>query len=429
MTIGANDPSLRSFLDIAPDSDFPIQNLPYGVFSTATRPEKSVGVAIGDMILDLAEIERAGLLRPAGARSVFDRPALNAFMELGPDVWSATRATISQLLRADSPRLRDDQALRTRALVPRASATLHLPFTVTAFSDFYSSLQHASNAGTILRGANASLMPNWKHMPIGYNSRASTVVVSGTPVRRPLGQLKSPDAPLPVMGPCDKLDCELEMGVVIGQNSPMGEMLDQASAERLIFGFVLLNDWSARDIQAWEYQPLGPFLAKAFATTISPWVVTKEAMEPFRVEGPVQDPAPLPYLRQKGPQNYKLHLDLDLKTARMSAPVTISTTNFSYMYWSSLQQLMHHASTGCAMRTGDLLGSGTISGDGKGERGSFLELSWNGTAPMALPNGETRKFLEDGDVLTIRGHAQAPTYRVGFGEASGRILPALKIPG
>jgi fumarylacetoacetase len=428
MTRSANDPRLRSFIDVAPDSDFPIQNLPSGVFSTPDRATVRIGVAIGDFILDLAELERAGLLRPSAKETLFDQPSLNAFMALGPDVWTKTRIEISTLLRADHARLRDDAALRARALVPRATARLHLPFTVAAFSDFYSSLQHASNAGMILRGPNAALMPNWRHMPIGYNSRASTIVVSGTSVRRPLGQLKSADVPDPVMGPCAKLDFELEMGVVLGQGSPMGEMLDQASAERMIFGFVLLNDWSARDIQAWEYQPLGPFLAKAFATTISPWVVTREALEPFRVAGPEQSPRPLPYLRQTGLQNYDINLEVSLQTARMSAPAVLSRTNFGTMYWSSLQQLMHHASTGCAMTSGDLLGSGTISGDGKGERGSMLELSWNGTEPIELPGGERRSFLEDGDCLTFRGHAQGKGYRIGFGEAAGTILPALKVP-
>jgi fumarylacetoacetase len=304
---------------------------------------------------------------------------------------------------------------------------MHLPFHVASFSDFYSSLQHASNAGMILRGPNAALMPNWKHMPIGYNSRASTVVVSGTPVRRPLGQLKVGDKP-PYMGPCGKLDFELEMGFIIGQNSPMGEMLTQAQAERMIFGFVLLNDWSARDIQAWEYQPLGPFLAKAFATTISPWVVTRDALEPFRVETPVQDPAPLPYLRQAGLQNYDVTLDVTLLTLKMAEPKQISRSNFKYMYWSSLQQLMHHGSTGCAMSIGDLLGTGTISGNDKSAYGSLLELSWNGTQPLELSEGETRSFLEDGDQLSFHGYAQGNGYRIGFGEAAGTILPALPVP-
>jgi fumarylacetoacetase len=426
--MSANDPGLRSFLDVSVDSHFPIQNLPYGVFSTTQDERRRIGVAIGDFILDLAMIEEAGLLTVEGAvERVFNKDALNRFMAFGPDVWSATRARISELLRADTALLRDNEALRALALVPRAGATMHLPFNVASFSDFYSSLQHASNAGMILRGPNAVLMPNWRHMPIGYNSRASTVVVSGTPIRRPLGQLKIGDKD-PIMGPCGKLDFELEMGFIIGQPSQMGEMLTQAEAERMIFGFVLLNDWSARDIQAWEYQPLGPFLAKAFATTISPWVVTREALEPFRVETPIQEPAPLPYLRQSGLQNYDVTLEVLLQSKSMREPSRISQSNFRYLYWSSLQQLMHHASTGCAMSIGDLLGTGTISGNDKSAYGSLLELSWNGTQPLQLPSGETRAFLEDGDALTFTGFAQGKGYRVGFGEASGVITPALPVP-
>jgi fumarylacetoacetase len=423
-----NDPGLRSFVDVPADSDFPIQNLPYGVFSTAQDERRRVGVAIGDFILDLSMCEEAGLLTVEGAvERVFNKSSLNAFMAFGPDVWSAVRARISELLRHDVAVLRDIESFRALALVPRASATMHLPFEVAAFSDFYSSLQHASNAGMILRGPNAALMPNWRHMPIGYNSRASTVVVSGTPIRRPLGQLKIGDKD-PFMGPCAKLDFELEMGFVLGQPSEMGEMLTQAQAERMIFGYVLLNDWSARDIQAWEYQPLGPFLAKAFATTISPWVVTAEALEPFRVETPKQDPAPLPYLRQSGLQNYDVTLDVYLQTKSMQAPARITQSNFKYLYWSSLQQLMHHASTGCAMSIGDLLGTGTISGNDKSAYGSLLELSWNGTQPLQLPGGEARSFLEDGDTLTFRGYAQGQGYRVGFGEASGTIMASLAVP-
>ncbi len=422
-----NDPSLRSFIDVSPQSDFPIQNLPYGVVSTADDPTPRVCVAIGEETLDLAVLHRAGLLSAVGARNLFAADALNDFMALGSTAWSATRARLSALLRHDAPTLRDDATLRATAFVKRSAVKLHLPFRVAAFSDFYSSKQHATNAGVILRGAAAALAPNWLHMPIGYNSRASTVVVSGTPIRRPLGQIKAPDAP-PIMGPCGKLDIELEMGVVIGQDSPMGSMIEEARADEMIFGFTLLNDWSARDIQAWEYQPLGPFLAKAFATTISPWVVTSEALEPFRVEGPKQDPAPLPYLRQHGPRNYDVTLEVWLKTQRLREPTRLSQTNFRHMYWSSAQQLVHHASTGCAMRVGDLLGSGTISGDAKSERGSLLELAWNGTEPLTLPNGEQRAFLEDGDSVTLRGYAQGEGYRVGFGEADGAILPALTPP-
>ncbi len=425
--MSANDPGLKSFIPVAPDSDFPIQNLPYGVFSTPTDATPRVGVAIGDFILDLAALHRAGLLACAKP-DVFARDAINDFMALGPPVWKATRAQISHLLDARTPDLRDDAAARAKTLVPRASARLHLPLKVSAFSDFFSSRQHATNAGKIIRGDASALAPNWLTMPIGYNSRASTIVVSGTPVRRPLGQRKPRNAEHPSFGPSANLDCELEMGVVLGGGSAMGEMLSEAQAEQMIFGFTLLNDWSARDIQAWEYQPLGPFLAKAFATTISPWIVTAEALEPFRVEGPVQEPPPFPYLRQGPGRNYNVTLDLLLKTAGMHDHARISQTNFSFMYWSSIQQLMHHACTGCAMSVGDILGSGTISGDTRDQLGSLLELSWGGSQPIDLPGGETRTFLQDGDNLAIRGFAQGPGYRIGFGEAEGTILPALPIP-
>jgi len=426
MASNPNDPTLRSFIEVAPDSDFPIQNLPFGVFSTGNAPAKRVGVAIGDFILDLAELERRGLLTPESGARVFDRASINAYMALGPKVWSATRARISELLRHDNPTLRDDKELRDFALVRRDTATLHLPIEVMGFTDFYSSREHASNVGKMFRPHGEPLMPNWLHMPIGYNGRASTVVVSGTPVRRPNGQMKRPQANAPIQGPSRLLDFELEMGVVVGQANAMGTPIGMAQAEDMIFGFVLLNDWSARDIQPWEQPPLGPFQAKAFATSISPWVVTREALAPFLVEGPVQDPPPLPYLRRNGPQNYGIALEVALRTAQ--AETVISDTNFKYMYWSSAQQLAHHAFCGCAMRVGDLLGSGTISGPEKQERGSLLELSWNGTEPLTLQDGTLRTFLEDGDTLILRGYAQGQGYCVGFGECAGTILPAVPPP-
>jgi fumarylacetoacetase len=419
-----NDPSLRSFIDVNPSSDFPIQNLPYGVFSTGDGLAPRVGVAIGDYVLDLWELEQDSRL-DVGELGVFAGASLNRFMSLGPQVWSKTRARISELLRHDQPELRDNEALRERALVPMRTVKVHLPITVAGYTDFYSSKEHATNVGVMFRGKDNALQPNWLHMPIGYNGRASTVVVSGTPVRRPRGQLKPPGAEAPSFGACKRLDFELEMGVVIGQASAMGETLTEAQAEAMIFGFTLLNDWSARDIQQWEYVPLGPFQAKAFATSIGPWIVTREALEPFRVDGPAQDPTPLPYLRQARPNNYDLRLDVAMRAAGMNTPAGICTTNFKYMYWSSVQQLVHHASSGCAMNVGDLLGSGTISGPDKHQRGSLLEISWNGTEPLELPGGIKRTFLEDGDSLSLRGWCQGDGYRVGFGEVEGTILPAV----
>jgi fumarylacetoacetase len=419
-----NDPALRSFIPVDPASDFPIQNLPYGVFSTAASPTPRIGVAIGDQVLDLWELEQDCRL-VVGEFGVFSAPTLNPFMALGPKVWSQARARISELLRQDHPELRDNEQLKARALVPMAQARLHLPIAVSGYTDFYSSKEHATNVGVMFRGKDNALQPNWLHMPIGYNGRASTVVVSGTKVRRPRGQLKPPSAEVPAYGPCKRLDFELEMGVVIGQPSAMGEMLGESRAEEMIFGFVLLNDWSARDIQQWEYVPLGPFQAKAFATSISPWVVTREALEPFRVHGPAQDPAPLPYLKQTQPNNFDLQLDVALRAAPMNEGQRICRTNFKYMYWSSVQQLVHHASSGCAMNVGDLLGSGTISGPEKDQRGSLLEISWNGSEPVELPGGVKRTFLEDGDSLSFHGWCQGHGYRVGFGEVEGTILPAV----
>ncbi|MES2601358.1 MAG: fumarylacetoacetase [Pseudomonadota bacterium] len=420
-----NDPKLRSFIQVDPSSDFPIQNLPYGVFFTPEQPDLRVGVAIGDFVLDLVALEAAGLIRFENASGVFAKPSLNAFMALGPKVWSKTRARISELLRHDHPELRDNKELCRRALVPQTFADMHMPIEVAGFTDFYSSKEHATNVGIMFRGKDNALMPNWLSIPIGYNGRASTVVVSGTPIRRPRGQLKPPTVEQPTFGPCKRLDFELEMGVVIGQASAMGEMLTEQQAEEMIFGFTLLNDWSARDIQAWEYVPLGPFQAKAFGTSISPWIVTREALEPFRVNGPAQDPTPLPYLQQKGANNYDMQLAVDLKTPAMQKPAGICRTNFKYMYWSSVQQLVHHASSGCAMNVGDLLGSGTISGPEKSERGSMLELSWGGAEPLDLGDGEQRSFLEDGDSLTMRGWCQGDGYRIGFGEVEGTILPSV----
>ncbi len=418
-----NDPKLRSFIEVEPTSDFPIQNLPYGVFSAKDGLAPRVGVAIGDYVLDLWRLVqdcRIDVVEPG----VFAAPTLNPFMALGPKVWSRTRARISELLRHDSPELRDNDELRRRALVPIADVKLHMPIAVSGYTDFYSSKEHATNVGTMFRGKDSALQPNWLHMPIGYNGRASTVVVSGTKVRRPRGQLKPPSADLPSFGPCKRLDFELEMGVVVGQSSAMGEMLSESQAEAMIFGFVILNDWSARDIQQWEYVPLGPFQAKAFATSISPWIVTREALELFRMHGPEQNPAPLPYLRQARPNNYDIALDVGLRAAPMNEAQTICRTNFKYMYWSSVQQLVHHASSGCAMNVGDLLGSGTISGPEQHQRGSLLEISWNGAELVELAGGITRTFLEDGDQLVMRGWCQGDGYRVGFGEVEGTIVPA-----
>ena len=418
-----NDPELRSFIPVDAGCDFPIQNLPYGVFSTRDRLAPRVGVAIGNYVLDLWQLSQDCHI-DAAEPDVFAASTLNAFMALGPNAWSRTRARLSQLLRHDYPELRDNDELRQRALIPMTEVTLHLPIAVAGYTDFYSSREHATNVGVMFRGKDNALQPNWLHMPIAYNGRASTVVVSGTRVKRPRGQLKPPNVEAPSFGPCRRLDFELEMGVIIGQPSKMGDMLTETMAEEMIFGFTLLNDWSARDIQQWEYVPLGPFQAKAFATSIGPWVVTREALEPFRLHGPKQEPEPLAYLKQTRPNNYDLELGVSLRAHGMNEAKSICRTNFRHMYWSSVQQLVHHASSGCAMNVGDLLGSGTISGPDKDQRGSLLEISWNGTEPVQLAEGIKRSFLEDGDSLVMRGWCQGNGYRVGLGEVEGTIVAA-----
>jgi fumarylacetoacetase len=419
-----HDPARRSWVASAdaPGSDFPIQNLPYGVF-TVSGGAPRVGVAIGDAVLDLSVLEAAGLVRPDPGASVFDAPDINAFMALPPAVWSESRALVSDLLEAGNPRLRDDEGLRPRALVPLAEARLHLPIFVRSYTDFYASREHATNVGSMFRDPSNALMANWLHIPIGYNGRASTVVVGGTPIRRPLGQLKGPNDPAPRFGRSEKLDFELELGAVVGTPSRMGQPVTTAQAYDMIFGYVLLNDWSARDIQIWEYQPLGPFQSKAFGTTISPWVVTREALEPFRVEAPEKVKPLLPYLVEKTPNNFDIQLEVALRPKGGRATV-ISRTNYRRVYYSSAQQLTHHAVSGCAMCTGDLLGSGTISGPERDSFGSLLELTWNGSDPLALDGGGSRAFLEDGDTIDLRGWCQGDGYRIGFGPCAGEILPA-----
>lgn len=422
-----HDPKLKSWVESANarTADFSVQNLPYGAFSTAGGTARC-GVAIGDYVLDLAALEAAGLLRPDPARTVFDQPGLNDFMALGPKAWSATRATLSALLSGGDGRLKDDGALAQRALVPLADARLHMPFAVSEYTDFYASREHATNVGTMFRGRENALPPNWLHIPIGYNGRASTVVVSGAPVTRPLGQLKGPDDAAPRLAPCQRLDIELEMGCVVGQANPMGRPVTTAEAAEMIFGFVLLNDWSARDIQVWEYQPLGPFQAKAFATTISPWVVTAEALSPFRTGGPTPEKPLLPYLHEATSGFYDLELEVELAPAG-GQPQIVSRTNYRHMYFSAAQQLTHHAIGGCAMNVGDLLGSGTISGPTPDSCGSLLEMSWNGETPIEVDGG-VRNFLEDGDSVTLRGWGQGDGYRVGFGACAGRIEPSPAAP-
>jgi len=416
-------PLMKSWVASANTADhpFPLNNLPYGVFSTGDS-EQRCGVAIGDMILDMQAAEEAGLIDLADV-ALFELPFWNDLMEEGPAVWAALRNRLTALLAEGAAQ----QAKLEPLLVPMADATLHMPFMVSEYTDFYASKEHATNVGTMFRDPNNALLPNWLHIPIGYNGRASTVVVSGTDIRRPYGQKKPPEADAPVFGPSLRLDIELEMGAIVGTGNEMGHPVTVAEADAMIFGYVLLNDWSARDIQPWEQPPLGPFQAKVFGTSISPWIVTKAALEPFRTSTPEREKQLLPYLQEPGPMLYDIDLSVTMAPAGGSATV-ICETNYGKMYYSSAQQLAHHASSGCAMNTGDLLGSGTISGAEKHQRGSLLELSWGGKEPITLDTGETRTFIEDGDTMTLRGHAQGDGFRVGFGDCAGTILPALKDP-
>ena len=415
--------ALRSFIDVSPDSAFPIQNLPYGIFKPRDGTARA-GVAIGELILDLSVLEELGHFRDITEQQIFSGGSLNAFMAMGRPAWKKTRAILQNLLSADNGALRDNSELREHAFHKQSEVTMQLPACIGDYTDFYSSYHHAHNVGTMLRGPENALMPNWKWLPVAYHGRASSIVVSGTEVKRPHGQTKPADASAPVFGSSKSLDFELETAFFIGPGNPLGQPVSIDHAEEHIFGIVLMNDWSARDIQTWEYQPLGPFLAKNFCTSISPWVVTLEALEPFRKNLSAQDPAPLPYLKRANDFTFDIQLEARLQTARMREPQTIIRTNFQNLYWSIAQQLAHHTVNGCNLQPGDLLASGTISGPTRESRGCMLELTWRGQNPLKLPDAEARKWLEDGDTLSITGWCQGEGYRVGFGEVSGRIVGA-----
>ncbi len=411
------DPKLRSFVEYDEDSHFPIQNLPFGIFEE--QGSIRAGVRIGEMVLDLALLEKRGFF--PSLPGLFNTGTLNPFLAMGRPAWTAVRATVSRLLRDDEAELRDNIELRNQALIPAAKVTMHLPVAIGDYTDFYSSREHAENVGTMFRGKENALMPNWLHLPVAYHGRASSVVLSGTPIRRPKGQIQpGSDRDSPILTASGLLDFELEMGFFIGPGTKLGHPIPVNSASEHIFGMVLVNDWSARDIQKWEYQPLGPFTAKNFATSISPWVVPLDALHPFRCRGPQQVPQPLPYLQATGELAYDIKLEVYLQNSR------ISSSNFKYLYWNIQQQLAHHTISGCNVNPGDLMASGTISAPDEGGYGSLLELSWKGTKSIELENGDRRKFLRDGDTVTLTGWCQGQGYRVGFGEVTGEILPALE---
>lgn len=416
-----------SFIEVTAESHFPIQNLPYGIFSTEDCATHRIGVAIGDFVLDLSKVNHL-FTGPelVGKQDVFTKPVLNDFMGLGRPAWQEARSTLQKILSRDEGVLRDDASLREKALIPMGNVKMHLPAKIGDYTDFYSSRDHATNVGTMFRGKDNALMPNWLHLPVGYHGRASSVVVSGTPIRRPNGQSRLPDKP-PAHGPCKALDFELEMAFFVGSANNLGDPIPAQKAHEHIFGFVIMNDWSARDFQKWEYVPLGPFTGKNFATTISPWVVTVDALMPYVQDNYVQEnPEPLPYLKHDDKFRFDVNLLVSIKSEKNSQGWrnVVSRSNLKYMYWTPKQQLAHHSVTGCNMQPGDLMGSGTISGPEPESFGSMLELSWNRTKDVPIGNDETRKMILDGDEVIMTGYAQGDGFRVGFGDCSGKILPA-----
>ena len=423
MEIKANDPALTSWVAVPENSDFPIQNLPFGIFKTDYM-SAGAGVAIGEHVLDLTYLYENGFLDGMGLPAgVFNQSSLNDFIGLGKTKTREVRERISELLQADNEELRDRKAARELSLIPMAEVQMLMPVNVPNYTDFYSSEEHARNVGMMFRDPENALLPNWKHIPVGYHGRASSIVVSGTPLHRPKGQMKADDATAPTFGPCRLLDFELEMAFITCQENGLGNSISTAEVEDHIFGFVLFNDWSARDIQKWEYVPLGPFLAKNFGSSISPWVVTMDALEPFRAQGPEQDPKVLPYLEVEGPKNFDINLEVAIQPEGAEASV-VSRSNFKYMYWNVNQQLAHHAVNGCNIQVGDMYASGTISGPTPDSYGSMLELAWRGSKPLSLDNGAERKFILDGDTVIMKGHAEKDGVRVGFGEVSTQVLPA-----
>lgn len=402
-------------INIPENSDFSIHNLPFGIFSTQDRSPRA-GIAVGDQILDLVAVAELDVFDFNTA--LLEKEVLNDFISLGKDITKKVRKDIQHWLQDDDSPL----AGKPDLFVKQSEAEMHMPVYVGDYTDFYSSIEHATNVGTMFRDPSNALLPNWKHIPVGYHGRASSIIVSGEPIHRPKGQTIPNDSDQPIFGPTQGLDFELEMGFIVGKDTQISESISTAEAEDYIFGLVLFNDWSARDIQKWEYVPLGPFLAKNFASSISPWIVTLEALEPFRVAGPEQKPEVLPYLNYEGSKNYDVNLEVAL-TPEGGSEQTICKSNFKYMYWNMVQQLAHHTVNGCNVNIGDMMASGTISGKNEESYGSMLELAWMGTKPLKMNDGSERKFINDGDTVTMRGYAEKEGKRVGFGEVKTKVLP------
>lgn len=421
MEIKANDPKLKSWVEVPSGSDFPIQNLPFGIFRTESQLPH-VCCAIGDYLIDLKALHVMGYLENLPFRlEDMVSPSLNRAMKHGKLAMRELRNRVSKLLRSDMPDLRDKEHHVRQVLFRRDEVQMLMPLEIGDYTDFYSSEDHARNVGTMFRDPAKALLPNWKHLPVGYHGRASSIVISGTPIHRPNGQINASDETLPTFGPTKQLDFELEVAFVTFEGKPLGQSIPTAEAEDYIFGLLLFNDWSARDIQRWEYVPLGPFLSKNFASSISPWVVTLDALEPFKVPGPVQDPEVLSYLRFEGEHHLDINLEVGIGPASGDETI-ITRSNYKHLYWNMTQQLAHHTVGGCNIRCGDLMASGTISGPHEGSFGSMLEIAWKGTRPITLSDGSTRTFIHDNDTVSIRGFAEKDGVRVGFGECTGTIV-------
>ena len=421
--IKANDPNRKSWIKVASDSDFPIQNIPFGIFKTSDKTI-CVGSRIGDYAIDLNALHKLNYFDGISLNlDIFNKETLNDFLKLGKPIWRQVRNRIAEIF--DSNNIMNESH-KTVVLSKINEVEMLMPVKIGDYTDFYSSRQHAYNVGCMFRDPNNALLPNWLHIPVGYHGRASSIILSGTNIYRPKGQQLPTDSDTPTFGPCKLLDFELEMAFITGQGKNLGETISTQEADDYIFGMCIFNDWSARDIQKWEYVPLGPFLGKSFASSISPWIVTLDALEPFRVPGEKQEPAVLPYLEFEGNKNIDINLEVLLNSNNFE-PHTISKSNYKYMYWNMTQQLAHHTINGCNINAGDMMASGTISGNTPEAYGSMLELSWKGTKPIPMPDGSERIFLQDNDSLIMRAHCQANHYRIGFGEVKTKILPAKEL--
>ena len=422
MPLNTNNPKRKSWLTVPKDSDFPIQNIPFGVFLTK-EDVITIGTRIGDYAIDLGALQQLNYFEGIDLTDdMFMQDTLNDFISDGKKTWRLVRNRISDIFEVSNPKLQDNKEHRDIVIFNMEDVEMQLPVLIGDYTDFYSSKEHATNVGKMFRDPENALLPNWLHIPVGYHGRSSTIVPSGIPVHRPMGQTLPNGENSPVFGPSRLIDFELETAFITTDANIMGENIPIAEAEDYIFGMVLLNDWSARDIQKWEYVPLGPFLAKNFASSISPWIVTMDALEPFRAKSPIQEPTPLPYLQQKGKHTFDINLEVYIEPENVEASL-VSKSNFKYMYWSMSQQLAHHTSNGCRINSGDMMGSGTISGPTPDSFGSMLELTWGGKNPITMKDGSERKFINDNDTVTMKGFCQNSSVRIGFGEVSSKLLP------